>query len=87
VAQAFDLAHISNTVGALSFAHFAKGGSRECLRKWFDHTARGTTPNGTGSIATHPCNKREDGAPSVGMAYTVIKGGPPAPSDEPIPGF
>jgi hypothetical protein len=32
VAQAFDLAGISNRVGALSFAVFAKGGRRESLR-------------------------------------------------------
>ena len=29
-------ASISNTEGAPSFAHFAKGGSRECLRGWVD---------------------------------------------------
>jgi len=33
VAQAFDLAGISNTVGGPSFAFFAKGGIRECLRR------------------------------------------------------
>jgi len=37
VAQALDLAGITNTAGALSFAYFAKGGSRECLRKWVAH--------------------------------------------------
>jgi hypothetical protein len=31
---------ITDTVGALSFALFAKGGSRECLYKWFDHVTR-----------------------------------------------
>ena len=25
-----------------------------------------------GSIAAHPCKKRKDGAPSVGMAHTNI---------------
>jgi hypothetical protein len=40
VAQAFDLAGISNTMGAPSFAVFAKGGSRECLCKWVDHATR-----------------------------------------------
>jgi hypothetical protein len=34
VAQAFDFASNSNTWGAPPFALFAKGGSRECLRKW-----------------------------------------------------
>jgi hypothetical protein len=33
VAQAFDLAGITNTVGAPSFASFAKGGSWECRRR------------------------------------------------------
>jgi hypothetical protein len=33
VAQVFDLAGITNTAGAPSFAHFAKGGSRRCLRR------------------------------------------------------
>jgi len=32
VAQAFDLAGITNTVGAPSFAQFAKGGRFNCLR-------------------------------------------------------
>jgi hypothetical protein len=29
----FDLACVSNKMGGLTFAFFAKGGSRECLRK------------------------------------------------------
>jgi hypothetical protein len=33
VARVFDLASISNAVGAPSFAHFAKGGSWECQRQ------------------------------------------------------
>ena len=40
VAQAFDLVGISNAAGAPSFAHFAKGGSRECLRDRVDHASR-----------------------------------------------
>jgi hypothetical protein len=33
----------------------------------------------TRSIATHPCKKRKDGAPSVGMTPAkIVKGGPPA---------
>ena len=37
-----------------------------------------------GSIAAHPCQKRKDGAPSVEMvrAKAVIKGGPPASSNQ-----
>jgi hypothetical protein len=40
VAHAFDLAGITKTAGAPSFAYFAKGGSRKCLRNWFDHAVR-----------------------------------------------
>jgi hypothetical protein len=40
MAQAFDLTGIPNTAGAPSFAHFAKGGSWKCVRKWLDHAAR-----------------------------------------------
>jgi hypothetical protein len=39
VPRAFDLARITNKVGAPSFAYFAKGGSRECLRKFVDYPA------------------------------------------------
>jgi hypothetical protein len=39
VAQASDLAGITNRVGATSFTFFAKGGSRKCLRN-FDHAVR-----------------------------------------------
>jgi hypothetical protein len=35
--------------------------------------------NSTRSIAAHPCKKRKDGAPSVGMVRAkIVKGGPPA---------
>ena len=38
-----------------------------------------TKSNSTRSIATHPCKKRKDGAPSVGMVLAkTVKGGPPA---------
>jgi hypothetical protein len=37
--QVFDLARISNKVGAPSFAFFAKGGRRECWRKWVSRRA------------------------------------------------
>ena len=33
----------------------------------------------TRSIAAHPCEKRKDGAPSVGIVHAkIVKGGPPA---------
>ena len=40
VAQAFGFVGTSKTVVPLSFAHFAKGRSRKCLCKWFDHVTR-----------------------------------------------
>ena len=44
----------------------------------FDHVST-TKSNSTRSIATHPCKKRKDGAPSVGMVHAkIVKGGPPA---------
>ena len=44
----------------------------------FDHVST-TKSNSTRSIAAHPCKKRKDGAPSVGMVHTkIVKGGPPA---------
>src|SRR5258708_28047178 len=39
VVQASDLAGMTNTVGAPSFASFAQGGSRECQRKFVIHVA------------------------------------------------
>jgi hypothetical protein len=65
VAQAFDLASITNIVGAPFFAFFAKGGSREFRRQVGLITRRSTTKsNSTRSIATHPGEKRKDGPPS-----------------------
>ncbi len=35
-----------------------------------------TKPNSARSIATHPCKKRKDGAPSVGIVHAkTVKGG------------
>jgi hypothetical protein len=35
--------------------------------------------NSIRSIATHPCKKRKDGAPTVGMVHAkIVKDGPPA---------
>jgi hypothetical protein len=43
----------------------------------FDHASHNKS-NSTRSIAAHPCKKRKDGAPSVGMVYTnIAKGGHP----------
>jgi hypothetical protein len=39
VAQAFDFAGITNRMGAPSFAFFAKGGTRKCLRMWVNSVA------------------------------------------------
>jgi hypothetical protein len=39
----------------------------------------GMTNRSTGSTVAHPCKKRKDGAPSVGLMHTeTAKGGPPA---------
>jgi hypothetical protein len=64
----------SPRMGAPSFAFFAKGGTRKCLRIWVNSVA--TNPYSTGIIDAHPCKKRKDGAPSVEMVQ--CKGGPPA---------
>jgi len=62
---AFELAGISNTVGALSFAFFAKGGSRECLRNFVDPCRVAT--NQIAHAASPPTHKRrKDWASSVG---------------------
>jgi len=39
VAQAFDFAGITNKMGVPSFAFFAKGGTRKCLRMWVNSVA------------------------------------------------
>jgi hypothetical protein len=62
VAQAFDLAGITNTGGAPSFAFLAKGGYPRTHTQW--GLCR-TDKSRVGSIATRPCKKREDGAPSA----------------------
>ena len=42
--------------------------------------ARSRKSNSPGSMAAHPCNKRKDGAPSVGIADAdIIRGGRPGP--------
>jgi len=47
-------------------------------RSGFDHVPT-TKSNSTCSIAAHPCKKRKDGAPSVGMVHPkIVKGGPPS---------
>jgi hypothetical protein len=59
---------------------FAKGGSRECLVEpsGFDDCTQQNL-NSIRSIATHPCKKRKDGAPTVGMVHAkIVKDGPPA---------
>ena len=42
-----------------------------------------TKSNRTRSIAAHPCKKRKDGAPSVGMVHAkIVKGWPPTVSSQ-----
>jgi len=67
---AFGLLDGAYKAGAPFFAKFAKGGSRECRRKFVAPGCVVTNPIVGCSIAAHPCKKRKDGAPSVGMAHT-----------------
>jgi len=54
----------------------------EWLPSGFDRVST-MKSNSTRSIAAHPCEKRKDGAPSVGMVYTkIVKGGPPTSPSE-----
>jgi hypothetical protein len=50
VAQAFDLPGISRTVGAPSFAFFAKGGNRKC-----PHKRVGAKPEHRDAPISHKC--------------------------------
>jgi len=76
VAQAFDRAAVTNTVGAPLFAFFAKGGNHERVGNGVRSRADKSCAS---SIAAHPCKKRKGGAPSTEMAQAEItKGGPPA---------
>ena len=80
MAQAFDLAGVTKTVGAAPYRRvFCEGRESEMpAPSGFDHVST-TKSNSTRSIAAHPCKKRKDGAPSVGMVHaTIVKGGPPA---------
>jgi len=73
----FDPAGITNTVGCPVLRVLVLGEGRAPRT----HTQRGfcrTDKSCAGSIATHPCKKRKDGAPSVGMVHAkIVKGGPP----------
>jgi len=79
VAQAFDLAGIANTAGCPVPSRFLRRRESEMpAPSGFDHVST-TKSNSTRSIAAHPCRKRKDGAPSVGMVHAkIVKGGPPA---------
>jgi len=62
VVPAFDLAVVTNRVGAPSFAQFAKGGNHERVRN-------GPCLGGqecVGITAARPCKRRKDGAPTLG---------------------
>src|SRR5579863_5751341 len=74
------LARMTKTMGASSFAFFAKGGSRECRRKFVD-PCRVVTYQIARSIAAHPCKKRKDGAPFFEMAHAKLKAGHPPKQD------
>jgi hypothetical protein len=75
----FDVAGITNTVGCPVLRVFCEGRESEMLTpRGFDHVS--TKTNSTRSIAAHPCKKRKDGAPSVGMVHAkIVKGGPTRP--------
>jgi len=81
VAQAFDLAGIANTAGCPVPSRFLRRRESEMpAPSGFDHVST-TKSNSTRSIAAHPCRKRKDGAPSVGMVHAkIIEGGPPSNS-------
>ncbi len=78
VAQAFDLAGISRTMGCPVLRVFCEG------RVPRQHTQPGlcrTDKSCVGSIAAHPCKERKDRAPSVGvLPAKIVKGLPPTPS-------
>jgi hypothetical protein len=61
VAQAFDLAGMSGTAGAPSFAFFAKGGSRKCLLDWVGQAARSRNESSAQPLFTRtgPASSRE----------------------------
>jgi hypothetical protein len=67
--------------GASSFAPLPRAGiGNACAVGWI--TLLHNKSNGSGSIASHPCKKRKDGAPSVGMMHIeIVKGGPPRPKN------
>jgi hypothetical protein len=68
VAQAFDLAGTIKMAGTPFLRVFLR-------RAGVGHNKS----NSARSIAAHPCKKRKDGAPSVGMVHAkIVKGGPPA---------
>ena len=75
----FDLAGITNTVGCPVLRVPGEGGdSKMPALSGFDDVSTAKS-NRTGSIATHTCKERKDGAPSVGMVDAkIVKGGPPA---------
>ena len=67
------IAEAATAAGAPSFAHFAKGGYYDDIHEAWCRTDKSCAV----SIAAHPCKKRKDGAPSVGMVQ-CLKDGTPA---------
>ena len=80
VAPAFDFAGITSTVGAPSFAQFARGGNHGRTRDGFVQKDSRRTKVVSAASPPRPCEKRKDGAPSAEMAHTNIvrRGGPSA---------
>ena len=80
--QAFDLAGITNTVGAPFLRVFLRRVGVGNAGAEFDHVPT-TNSNSTRSIAAHPC-KNATMRPSVGMVHAkIVKGGPLAPQHIP----
>ena len=88
VAQAFDLAGITNTVGAPFLRVFCEGRESKMPGRQVSLIAC-PQQNQIAHAASPPtlANKRKDGAPSVGMHAKVVKGGPPTSERSPLESF
>lgn len=67
MARAFDLVGITTTVGAPSFAHFAKGGTTNAYATGFVQKYKVVSAASLPALAK---KRRKDGAPSAQMAKT-----------------
>jgi len=83
VAQAFDVAGITNMVGAPSFAQFAKGGNHERLGSGaylaMTKTLWGIAAHPFDKLTAGSCKERKDGHPQHGCTRqkSKPKAGPP----------